>query len=98
MAKFTSDNQPPSKGRKKGSINKSTKQSLEAYEQVMLLLEARMTNNKDVISKLAEGRAAELYANLLNYKKAKISKNLNDTTIDGNITINVKFDDNNQAE
>lgn len=81
-------------GRPKGKQNKITTKAKEAFLTVMELLEARMTSSEDIINRLSPAKAAELYVNLLNYVKPKLSKNQNDNQIDGQISIMVIYDDN----
>ncbi len=66
---------------------------------IMKLLEKRMTNDSDVISRLSPARAAELYVNLLNYVKPKLTKNdnKNEDTINP-LTITVKYIDTPKAD
>lgn len=84
-------------GRPKGSQNKVTVQAKEAFLTVMELLESRMIDGEDVISRLSPARAAELYVNLLNYVKPKLNRNQNDTDVSGEVTIRVTYTDDNDA-
>nr|WP_315393934.1 hypothetical protein [uncultured Sphingobacterium sp.] len=81
------------KGRPKGSENKRTKEQREAFLVVMELLEKRMMQGDDVINNLSPHRASELYTNLLNYVKPKLSstKNENTNEIKGDVKINISF-------
>lgn len=78
-------------GKPKGSVNKTTKQAREAFYTVMEMLEKRMTAEDDVIGRLSPSRAAELYTNLLNYVKPKLSSNTNQNENTGEITIKVEY-------
>lgn len=80
-------------GRKKGTENKRTKEQREAFIVVMELLEKRMMEGDDVINNLSPHRASELYTNLLNYVKPKLSatKNENTNEISGEIKVNIEF-------
>ncbi len=80
-------------GRPKGTQNKVTVAAKEAFLTVMELLEARMTEGDDVISRLSPAKAAELYVNLLNYVKPKLTKNDNNNLNSGEVTVVVKYDD-----
>lgn len=91
--RYTKENQPDGRGRPKGAENKVTKAAKDAFLTVMDLLEKRMTSDEDVIGRLSPSKAAELYVNLLNYIKPKLSKNDNNNQVSGDITINVKYDD-----
>lgn len=82
-------------GRKKGQVNKTTRQMKESFQIVMELLEARMTSTDDdngVINKLSPARASELYSNLLKFVKPTLSSVKQDNTHNGDININVTFD------
>lgn len=79
------------KGRPKGVPNKRTTAQREAFETVMELIEKRMTNGDDVINNLSPARAAELYNNLLSYKKPKLSATKNESDIKQDVQINVNF-------
>lgn len=85
-------------GRPKGKQNKVTTKAKEAFLTVMELLEQRMTSSEDIISRLSPAKAAELYCNLLNYVKPKLNKNSNDNQIEGQISIKVIYDDNNEVK
>ncbi|WP_316797310.1 DUF5681 domain-containing protein [Pedobacter agri] len=93
MAKFKKGESGNPTGKPKGTINKRTKAEKEAYETIMDLIEKRMTNGDDVINNLSEARAAELYVNLVNYKKYKLNsnKNLDKVEHSGEVKINVNF-------
>ncbi len=93
MPRFQKGKSGNPQGKKKGTLNKQTKQIKEAFATVMELLEARMMNNEDVINRLSPSRAAELYVNLLAYIKPKLTKNDNSNTLSGDISINVNFTD-----
>ncbi len=80
-------------GRPKGVPNKVTTRAKEAFLTVMDLLEDRMTEGDDVINRLSPAKAAELYVNLLNYVKPKLTKNDNTENITGGINITVSYDD-----
>jgi hypothetical protein len=82
-------------GKKKGTLNKTTRKAKEAFVTVMELLESRMTDREDVISKLSPAKAAELYLGILQYVKPKLNKNQNDTDVTGEITIKVTYSDDN---
>lgn len=81
------------RGRKKGSENVRTKEQREAFLVVMELLEKRMMEGDDVINNLSPHRASELYTNLLNYVKPKLSstKNENTNEVSGEIKVNISF-------
>jgi len=83
------------RGRPKNSENKRTKEQREAFEVVMELLEKRMMEGDDVINNLSPHRASELYTNMLNYKKPKLSQTKNENTneITGDVKINICFKD-----
>jgi hypothetical protein len=85
----------PNSGRKKNTPNKKTVEQREAFETIMHLLEKRMTNDMDVINSLTPSRAAEVYTNLLNYKKPKLSSNRNEDSVEhsGEIKININYSD-----
>ncbi|MCX2474077.1 DUF5681 domain-containing protein [Pedobacter sp. MC2016-05] len=95
MARFKKGESGNPNGRAKGALNKRTKAEKEAYDTIMNLIEKRMTDGDDVINNLSPARAAELYVNLVNYKKYKLnaSKNQNDTTLSGGLNVTVKYDD-----
>jgi len=78
-------------GKPKGTLNKRTKEANEAFMIVMNLLQERMCNSEDVINNLSPARAAELYVNLLNYVKPKLSSNTNQNENTGEITIKVEY-------
>jgi len=94
------DPKPENAGRKKGTPNKRTVAQREAFESIMELIEQRMLDGDDVINSLSPARAAELYTNLLNYKKPKLSsnKNENDNTISGGLNVIVTYGDDNIKE
>lgn len=85
-------------GRPKGTPNKTTTAAKEAFLTVMELLEKRMTSSEDIISRLSPAKAAELYVNLLNYVKPKLNKNQNDNQIEGQLSVRVIYDDNNEVK
>lgn len=95
---FTKDNQPAGRGRPKGRENKITREAKDAFITVMDLLEKRMTSDEDVIGRLSPAKAAELYVNLLNYVKPKLTKNDNNNQVSGDIVINVKYQDDNTKQ
>jgi hypothetical protein len=78
-------------GRKKGQINKTTREMKESFQIVMDLLEKRMTSTdtNGVIQQLSPARAAELYANLLKFTKPTLSSIKQDNTHQGDITIRI---------
>jgi hypothetical protein len=80
-------------GRGKGVQNKTTVQAKEAFATIMYLLEKRMVEDTDVIGRLTPARAAELYVNLLNYIKPKLSSNTNQNENTGEITVTVKYEE-----
>jgi len=79
------------RGRPKNSENKRTKEQREAFLVVMELLEKRMMEGDDVINNLSPHRASELYTNLLNYVKPKLSSTKNETEIKQETKIEVEF-------
>lgn len=79
---------PENSGRKKGTPNKRTVEEREAYEAIMQLIEQRMLDGDDVINNLTPARAAELYVNLVGFKKAKLSSN----RIEGGLTNDSKIE------
>lgn len=81
-------------GRPKGVPNKTTTAAKESFLTVMDLLERRMTEGDDVINRLSPSKAAELYVNLLNFVKPKLSKNQNDNLTSGEISVRIIYDDN----
>lgn len=89
------DPKPENSGRKKGTPNKRTVEQREAYEEIMLLLEKRMRDGNDVIDNLSPARAAELYNNLLAYKKPKMTstKIEGDVQHSGNVSIVIRHSD-----
>jgi len=93
MAKFKKGESGNPTGKPKGAVNKRTKAEREAFESIMELIEERMINGDDVINSLSPARAAELYTNLLNYKKPKLSSNKNDDSVthSGEVKINVNW-------
>ncbi|RZK12905.1 MAG: hypothetical protein EOO46_01335 [Flavobacterium sp.] len=86
------------KGRPKGTPNKVTTRAKEAFLTVMDLLEDRMVDGDNVINKLSPAKAAELYVNLLNYVKPKLTKNDNNNTGDMDVKISVEYVDANKPE
>lgn len=94
MAKFEAGKPRNEKaGRKKGTPNKRTVEEREAYEAIMELIEQRMLDGDDVINNLSAARAAELYVNLVAFKKAKLSATRIDADVkqDSKIEFVVKY-------
>ena len=80
-------------GRAKGSQNKTTVAQKEAFDSIMLLIEKRLLDGNDVVNNLSVGRVADLYVNMLNYKKPKLSASKIIADIDSDISITVSYTD-----
>lgn len=82
---------PKTGGRTKGTINKKTAAIRASLELVMNALE---DNILDDLEKVNPSRRLQLYTDLMNYIKPKLSstKNENDTKLSGGFDVNISFD------
>jgi hypothetical protein len=85
-------------GRPKGARSKKTLQQEEAFMTIMTLLEERL-RKPETVDALSFRQLAELYSNMLNYVKPKLSsiKTDNTTEVNGGITIRMVYDDDTPA-
>lgn len=81
---------PKTGGRTKGTINKKTAAMQASLELVMNALEGTIL---DDLTNVNPSRRLQLYTDLMNYIKPKLSstKNENDNTISGEVKINVNW-------
>ncbi|WP_316736266.1 hypothetical protein [Pedobacter aquatilis] len=82
---------PKTGGRAKGTINKKTAAIQASLELVMNALEGTILDDLD---KVNPSRRLQLYTDLMNYVKPKLSatKNENDTKLSGGFDVNFTFD------
>ena len=85
---------PKKGGRAKGTVNKKTAQLQASLELVMTALESTIL---DDLEKVNASRRLQLYTDLMNYVKPKLSatKNENDNKLSGGFDVNISFDLNN---
>ena len=83
---------PANGGRKKGSINKKTKEFQAALDFVSNTLEDTILTD---IQSVSPSRRLQLYTDLMNYSRPKLSstRNENDNKFSGGLDINISFDD-----
>lgn len=79
-------------GRTKGTINKKTAAMKASLELVMAALEGKILDDLENVN---PSRRLQLYTDLMNYIKPKLSstKNENDTTISGGLNVIVTYGD-----
>jgi len=75
-------------GRPKGAINKNTKVIQDALAVVMNKLESTLMAD---IDKVTPQRRLQLYTDLMNYVKPKLSANKNENESTGNVKITFEY-------
>jgi hypothetical protein len=87
---FTQDNQPPNRGRKKGSKNRTTEEMRQFIQDVVDKNFDRLEEDLDIMNPTNRWLVLQ---KLTNYFMPVLSKNDNTNDNTGEITINVKYKD-----
>lgn len=88
--KFTQDNQPPNRGRKIGSKNRTTEEMRQFIQDVVDKNFDRLEEDLDIMNPTNRWLVLQ---KLTNYFMPVLSKNDNTNDNTGEVTINVKYKD-----
>lgn len=77
-------------GRPKGALNKTTAKTKATIEMVMDSLAETII---DDLSQVNSSRRLQVYIDLMNYIKPKLSATKNETDVKGDIKVNISFGD-----